>query len=106
MNSDTIQNSRLEARTSSLPERRKTLDGSSATFIIAETAPKNSPGNLKRTCLHLGDADREAIEKIRQELELPSAALAVRLAIRKLAERLAQKSILADTRRGSNDRIL
>ena len=63
-----------------------------------QTSPQSDrPGNLKRSCFFLGDVDRAAIQRIREELELPSSALAIRLAIRQLAERLAQKSILRDT---------
>lgn len=95
------KNSRPDAVTPDLPERQKTLAGSSASLIVAggqrevnEESPHFSAGNLKRTCLHLGDADRAAIKKIREDLELPSSALAVRLAVRKLAERLAKPGIL------------
>jgi hypothetical protein len=95
------RNDRPDVGAPDLPvQQRKILAGPSATFILAETTPKNNPGGLKRTCLHLGDSDRAAIQKIRDELELPSSALAVRVAIRKLAERLAQPGILADTKRG------
>lgn len=57
---------------------------------VNKECPHFSAGNLRRTCLHLGDADRAAIQKIREELELPSSALAVRMAVRRLAERLAR----------------
>jgi hypothetical protein len=101
------QNDRPDVGAPDLPvQQRKILAGPSATFIVAETAPKNnsqaevnkecphfSAGNLKRTCLHLGDADRAAILKIREELELPSSALAVRMAVRRLAERLARPMV-------------
>ena len=105
INRDPIQNDRPDAVTPDLPvQQRKILAGPSATFIISDTAPKEnsrgevnkqhlSAGNLKRTCLHLGDADRIAIQKIREELELPSSALAVRMAVRRLAERLARPMV-------------
>ncbi len=44
--------------------------------------------NFKRTCLHLGDKDRARLEQIRHRLGLPSKALAVRLAIERLARHL------------------
>jgi len=49
-----------------------------------------TPGNLKKTCVHLGDKDREAIKCIRECLELDSDALAIRTAIRSLAKRLSK----------------
>lgn len=45
-------------------------------------------GGLKRTCFHLGDQDRAAISRICDRLDLPSSALAIRIAIRDLAKRL------------------
>ena len=116
MNNDTALNSRPDAVTPSLPEQRKILTGSSASFIVTDTAPKEnsrgevnkqhlSAGNLKRTCLHLGDADRAAIQRIREELELPSSALAVRMAVRRLAERLARPMVeTALAKGGQNER--
>ena len=59
----------------------------------------DSPGNLRRATFHLGDADRIALEKIRHELGLSSTALAIRVAIERLAEKLGQPSILADETR-------
>ena len=62
----------------------------------------SSPGGLRRKCVHLGTVDRAALEKIRQELELPSDALAVRVAIRRLAERLGQPAVLSDGVKGKS----
>ena len=45
-------------------------------------------GGLRRTCFHLGDQDRVAIRRICDRLDLPSSALAIRIAIRDLAKRL------------------
>ena len=101
------KNSGPEAVTSDPPEQVKKSERTfSPLFIISDTAPKEnsqaevnkecphfSAGNLKRTCLHLGDADRAAIQRIREELELPSSALAVRMAVRRLAERLARPMV-------------
>lgn len=50
----------------------------------------DSPGGLKRACFHLGDQDRAAIERIRERLDLPSSALAIRYALRTLDKRLAE----------------
>jgi len=52
--------------------------------------------------VHLGTVDRAALEKIREELELPSDALAVRVAIRRLAERLGQPAVLSDGVKGKS----
>ena len=46
--------------------------------------------NLKRTCFHLGDQDRAAILRICERLDLPSAALAIRYALRALDKRLSE----------------
>jgi len=97
---DIPNNSREGVSAPSQPEQAESPLRPPAQLIVAETTPKNNPGNLKRTCLHLGDADRAAILKIRTDLELPSSALAVRYAIRLLAKRLAQPGILADRQRG------
>lgn len=48
-----------------------------------------SPGNLRRATFHLGDADRAAIRRIRERLDLSSTALVIRYALRLLDKRLA-----------------
>lgn len=58
----------------------------------------DSAGNLKLHSFDLADQDVAALAQIREKLELPSNALAVRLAIRSLAKRLGDPKILA----GSN----
>jgi hypothetical protein len=54
---------------------------------------KNNNSNLKVHCFDLADRDIEALAFIRGELELPSNALAVRIAIRELARRLKEKQM-------------
>jgi len=49
---------------------------------------QTSSGNLKLHSFDLGDADRAAIVKIRERLQLNSGALAVRIALRRLAQQL------------------
>lgn len=49
-----------------------------------------SPGNLRRATFHLGDADRAAIRRIRERLDLPSTALVIRYAVRLLDKRLTE----------------
>ena len=50
----------------------------------------DNAGSLKRTCIHLGDADRLAISRIRDLLDVPSDALVVRYAVRYLDRRLQE----------------
>jgi hypothetical protein len=57
---------------------------------------KRSAGNLKRTCIHLRDADRTALAIIKAEYGWPSDALTVRQALRFLAKRLTDPKVLAD----------
>lgn len=105
MDNDTPKNSREDALTPSQPEQAESPLRPPAQLIVSEAAPKNnslprfSAGGLRRTCIHLGDTDRAAIQQIKERLELPSSALAVRYALRLLAKRLAQPGILADTQR-------
>ena len=56
----------------------------------------NSPGNLKAHLFDLADQDRECLTAIRERLELPSNALAVRIAIRALAKRLSNPQQLVE----------
>jgi hypothetical protein len=54
-------------------------------------------GNLKRSCVHLGDQDRAAIRQIQESLDIPTGALAVRLAIRRLAAHLSDPAALVES---------
>ena len=49
-----------------------------------------SAGNLKAHLFDLADEDRKCLERIKERLQLGSSALAVRIAIRELAKRLAE----------------
>jgi hypothetical protein len=49
---------------------------------------QNAGSSLRLHSFDLADQDREAIKRIRERLEINSNALAVRLAIRSLANRL------------------
>ena len=57
----------------------------------------DSPGNLKRSCFHLGDLDRLCIRRICERLDLPSAALAIRYAVRLLDKKLAETPSMVET---------
>jgi hypothetical protein len=48
----------------------------------------NTPGSLRIHSFDLGDQDRARLDRIKKRLQLKSTALAIRLAIRDLAERL------------------
>lgn len=50
-----------------------------------------SSPNLKAQLFDLADQDREALALIREDLQLTSNALAVRIAIRSLAKKLAER---------------
>jgi len=50
----------------------------------------SSAGGLKRSCFHLGDQDRAALSRICERLDLPSSALAIRIALRLLDKRLEE----------------
>ena len=56
-----------------------------------------SPGNLKRSCHHLGDQDREAIKRICERLDLPTGALAIRYAVRLLDRKLSETLRMTET---------
>jgi len=55
-----------------------------------------SPGNLRRTCVHLSDAERTAIFQIQEITEISSSALIIRIATRELAKRLNDPARLAE----------
>ena len=62
-----------------------------------------NPGNLRRTCVHLGDQDREAIETIQEQMDLSSGALAVRFALRSLAKALTDKTRFGEPKKPETD---
>lgn len=57
-------------------------------------AKVNPPSSLSRTIVHLADRDRNALHFIRESLELTSSALAIRLAVRSLAEEIETKNLI------------
>lgn len=55
-----------------------------------------TPGNLKAHLIDLADQDRECLAQIRENMELNSNALAIRIAIRALAKRLSNPQQLVE----------
>jgi hypothetical protein len=53
--------------------------------------------NLKRSCHHLGDRDRACIKRICSRLDLPTAALAIRYAVRLLDKKLSEQPTMTET---------
>jgi hypothetical protein len=56
----------------------------------------NSPSSLKAHLFDLADQDRTALATIREQMELDSNALAVRIAIRNLARQLNNPARLSE----------